>query len=821
MIQRYLHKYSIFIDDFFLFFQVLFVNLSISAVLIKASQLASLFFYISIGISFAWFAYKIATFVISVFKRKMNNVFLISSLITFLLYFICVLITIIFACNNRQLDFLTCSTKTILYLTAINFIYCSINSKFNRIIFFETIFLADLFLLMSILLFILGPARVWGSYGKWQNLTLNFANPNLAGLIIFVQSLLVLVGIYSLKSKFLKILFIVSLFGSFALLLLTSSRTFFIALVFAFVFSVLRKFINDKKTFSLLVCLVPLVFPLIYIFASYLIQLNSGENLQIAVYTSANGKSLGTRITIWLWPLKIISQKPFFGSFIDSYNGHYHNTIIDAWITFGGIFMILFIALISISLFLVSKNNSSRTRSFLFFCFTAALMTMISETTILYSSLGTCCLYLIYIPFSTMDLESAYEKYSKVSKRCDVLLLTNVFGVGSIGKMTKTIYENIKQTNLEACVLYGRGQLLSDSNKVIKCCDELEAGFSKFLSRLFKNIYSFNIISTLNVIDFIKKAKVKVVNIHAINDFYINPYILFRFLKKQKIKVLYTAHSGNLAFANCGGNSFDCGKWKQNPGCINCPHRPNPFSSLYWKRMNKIMSGFGGIQIVAVSNYLKNMLRESPYLKNKTISVIGNCVDNDFVPCTNQVDLPGFVSHTKNLLLVIPNTKNTNKGFDFFKTLSERMPDLNFICIAYNNRFSRINNLSLIPAIDDKKVLAQYYSKSDITLVLSKSETYCLPVSESLSCGTPVVGFKSGGPEEIAIKEFSSFVEYGNIDALIKEINVMLNRKVDKKAVSTIAKDCYSMSSMLENYLTLYRKCIAESQLSRMVEIYI
>ena len=36
--------------------------------------------------------------------------------------------------------------------------------------------------------------------------------------------------------------------------------------------------------------------------------------------------------------------------------------------------------------------------------------------------------------------------------------------------------------------------------------------------------------------------------------------------------------------------------------------------------------------------------------------------------------------------------------------------------------------------------------------------------AESLCCGTPVVGFKAGAPEQIAIKEFSEFVEYGDLN---------------------------------------------------------
>lgn len=49
--------------------------------------------------------------------------------------------------------------------------------------------------------------------------------------------------------------------------------------------------------------------------------------------------------------------------------------------------------------------------------------------------------------------------------------------------------------------------------------------------------------------------------------------------------------------------------------------------------------------------------------------------------------------------------------------------------------------------------------------------------AESLCCGTPVVGFKAGAPEQIAIKEFSEFVEYGDLNSLYNKMLVILDTK--------------------------------------------
>lgn len=84
-----------------------------------------------------------------------------------------------------------------------------------------------------------------------------------------------------------------------------------------------------------------------------------------------------------------------------------------------------------------------------------------------------------------------------------------------------------------------------------------------------------------------------------------------------------------------------------------------------------------------------------------------------------------------------------------------------------------------------------------------------MPVAESLCCGTPVVGFEAGGPESIAIKDYSYFVEYENIEKLKEAISIFLNKKFDKEAISKKAKSIYSHKVMTENYINLYKKALA------------
>jgi len=75
--------------------------------------------------------------------------------------------------------------------------------------------------------------------------------------------------------------------------------------------------------------------------------------------------------------------------------------------------------------------------------------------------------------------------------------------------------------------------------------------------------------------------------------------------------------------------------------------------------------------------------------------------------------------------------------------------------------------------------LARYYSMADVTVLTSKKETYSMVTVESLCCGTPVIGFKAGGPEQIAILEYCRFCEHGDIQTVVCKMRSFQEQPLD------------------------------------------
>ena len=80
--------------------------------------------------------------------------------------------------------------------------------------------------------------------------------------------------------------------------------------------------------------------------------------------------------------------------------------------------------------------------------------------------------------------------------------------------------------------------------------------------------------------------------------------------------------------------------------------------------------------------------------------------------------------------------------------------------------------------------------------------------AESLCCGTPVVGFEAGGPESIALKDYSIFVEQGNDTNLETALRKMLLRTASKIEISREACQRYSKEKMCEEYCRVYREIL-------------
>ena len=136
------------------------------------------------------------------------------------------------------------------------------------------------------------------------------------------------------------------------------------------------------------------------------------------------------------------------------------------------------------------------------------------------------------------------------------------------------------------------------------------------------------------------------------------------------------------------------------------------------------------------------------------------------------------------------------------------MPQYQFCIVA--STYSDIDNLPLNIIFwgrtNGQKELAELYNRADVTVLTSRRETFSMVTAENLCCGTPIVGFKAGGSESIAIPTYSEFVDQGDLDALCRVVEKFLNIEYNAIAISRKAHTVYAKEFMTAEFIKVYNK---------------
>ena len=395
-----------------------------------------------------------------------------------------------------------------------------------------------------------------------------------------------------------------------------------------------------------------------------------------------------------------------------------------------------------------------------------------------------------------------------------ILLINSTYNIGSTGKIVFDLKEYYSKAGHDVYVIYGRHSSVSTDKKVLKSAYELESKICHFISLISGNIYGNMLFSTRKLISLIKKIKPDVIHLHCLNGYFVNIYKLLHFLKTNKIKTVLTNHAEFMYTANCG-LSVDCNNWFKSE-CKNCKkvREFNGKFSLnrthkFYKKMKKAFNGFNNLIVTNVSPWLTDRSRLSPFFHNlKNVTVL-NGINNKILNCNfNPYSKYKISKNSKILLFVTADYNNFIKGSRFIPLIAEKFRSDNIHIVVKSavrpKNKPQEKNVTIIDEELNNDELMSLYHFADITLLLSIRETFSMIVAESLLQGTPIVGFKSGGPETICIPNYCFFSEYGDIDTLCCNIKNALNCQFKKDSISKAAAKKYSIEYIGNEFLKLY-----------------
>ena len=107
--------------------------------------------------------------------------------------------------------------------------------------------------------------------------------------------------------------------------------------------------------------------------------------------------------------------------------------------------------------------------------------------------------------------------------------------------------------------------------------------------------------------------------------------------------------------------------------------------------------------------------------------------------------------------------------------------------------------------IKDPILMAKVYASADLFVIPSLQDNLPNTILESLSCGTPVVGFNSGGITEIINDDrLGHLATEKSETALARAIILGLNGKFDRSYIRSVAIERYRLGRQARDYAALY-----------------
>ena len=307
----------------------------------------------------------------------------------------------------------------------------------------------------------------------------------------------------------------------------------------------------------------------------------------------------------------------------------------------------------------------------------------------------------------------------------------------------------------------------------------LENYLCGILSRVTGLYYIGHIFGTMSLLRNINEIKPDLIHLHNLHLGIVNIPILFRYIKRNNIPVVWTFHDCWPMTGHCPHfTRVKCEKWRN--GCYKCPiymEYPTSYidhSKKLWKWKKRWFTGVKKMTIVTPSNWLAGIVKQS-FLKGYPVKVIHNGIDLEvFKPTESCFRQKYHIDNDHFLLLGVALGWNKEKGLDVFIELAKRLDPNKYriVLIGTDTNTDKLlpKNILSIHRTQNQRELAEIYTAADLFVNSTREDTFPTVNLEALACGIPVITFDTGGSPECIDESCGAVTPVDDLDALEKGI---------------------------------------------------
>lgn len=401
-----------------------------------------------------------------------------------------------------------------------------------------------------------------------------------------------------------------------------------------------------------------------------------------------------------------------------------------------------------------------------------------------------------------------------------VLEINTVCDRGSVGRIAVDIYRILEDLGDECQIAYGRG---SAPDGVDAFCNGSWLGTGLHVLRTFvTGGHGFGSTrATRHLIEQIREWDPDIIHLHNIHGFVLQVELLFQYLHECGKPVVWTLHDCWSYTGHCAYYDYNaCDGWKK--GCTSCKEyrRTYPYALLgcntaeNYRRKQAAFCGVPNLTLVVPSQWLAAEVAQS-FLQDYPVRVIPNGVNQSvFYPRpqgeTAMLREQLGLCDDQFVVLGVANVWERRKGLEYFVQLAQTLPENARIVLIGLSEKQRRNLPSRIIGLGrtaNASELACYYSMADVFVNATLEDNFPTTNLESLSCGTPVITFDTGGSPESLDETCGRVVLRGNLAALCEAI--LEEQRSPLRSADCLARaTTYERRACYMHYVTLYRELL-------------
>ena len=316
---------------------------------------------------------------------------------------------------------------------------------------------------------------------------------------------------------------------------------------------------------------------------------------------------------------------------------------------------------------------------------------------------------------------------------------------------------------------------------------------------------------TLQLIRKLKAYQPDIVHLHNLHNYTINLPLLFSYLKKEDLRVIWTLHDCWAFTGRCSYFTMcECQKWIT--GCGHCPQihsYPRYLSDQtgrIWKMKQRLFADMQNMVIVTPSQWLSDLAHRS-MLNPCSLYTIPNGIDLTIFSPMRSAFREKYHIDRKRLLLGVAFDWDVRKGLDVFVKLADLLDrSYQIILVGTNEDIDAQLPKSIISIhrTQDQKELAEIYSAADVFVNPTREDNFPTVNMEALACGTPVITFDTGGSPEIIDETCGIVVPCDDIPALEKAIHHVVEDQPFTAEACRRRAEKFDMQDKFAEYVQLY-----------------